>query len=1202
MSDDQESSLNNDVTDGGRDGLQLPNISLGNERTVGAGLSGQDTLIDGIKIVDLEARYLVEGQLGQGGMGEVYLATDKWLDRKVAIKRILGEAAGNRMAVNRFLTEAKSIAALNHPNIVQIYDYGRAKDGPFLIMEYVDGGSLLDRCRDQAIPLVDAVDLACQLCGGLAKAHDLGIIHRDIKPANILITKEGIPKLTDFGLAKAHAAGHGYTVTGTGAVMGTPDFMPPEQQQSASLVDHRSDLWSLAATVYQMATGRSPKVIKLRGLPEAIQDVLGKALEEEKARRYQSAHEFRDALKASLSSTATGAVAVEAGQCPACRASNETSRKFCRRCGGTLGAPCLSCSKPMPIWEEICGECGAKQSALVEAGRAEMVALQAKAEDLLGAFEFDRVEEVVRLLTGEKHPRLSFMNAWTEEFRARVEQAQSRHVAWTAETVRQALAHEASYDYASAASALESVPPRLHRLTFADCHDTVGSVLERVQRKRAECLRLEALVQEHLSQSMLIGLEQEIDQLLSLQPHRNDLALLRRHLSDRRFAIDKATALLAHDFDYPAAIASLESLPESTRDAETEKLLSECVLLQSEEETLIDHIRLCVTRDELDGLLPSVKRLFDIHAYDEEFASLRSMLVNRRCERLRRAREAVSAGDLTTACRAVVGARMEDFTGADGELVARILRYEDCADSVTAALRCERTGDHSGVVRILEALPERSHALVLPDGNATLGAMLARSRGRVRTALARTARHDACRQEVAKLRAVKEARTNLVIEACEAAGLTADVARCRIGTTRGPMVLRIHRSWCPRWALWFAQAVKSRSFEAAMVLTARHHHTRGLRITPDNPSEAMTEPVTSLVTNRVGLIRKTAWPVAIESRHGLEQTPSVVFNAPADAWQSVIGYVDCVESGPRLLESLSDDSSKFVVKQLRAVVKSVTFGAPPECWDLISKVDQGIDFTNRSFLEGESFLNEAAMAFRCGLAQDPQDVRAWVGLADCLRRQGGISESVELMEAAVEALPYHSIVLYKLACFHAVAGDTPSAIDYLRRAILMRPEWQEKAQKDADLRGLRGTKNFVSLMNDKGSIRRSQRDVAHGLALVERGRFHEAEAALSVLLKREPEQLDACLALGRCLKLLGRPGDAAEVIERGLLVSPRHPRLFYNLACYHSLAGDTTKALRALIRSLSNRNGMGGEYRTMSKTDGDLDRIRSDPRFDEICA
>ena len=166
----------------------------------------------------------------------------------------------------------------------------------------------------------------------------------------------------------------------------------------------------------------------------------------------------------------------------------------------------------------------------------------------------------------------------------------------------------------------------------------------------------------------------------------------------------------------------------------------------------------------------------------------------------------------------------------------------------------------------------------------------------------------------------------------------------------------------------------------------------------------------------------------------------------------------------------------------------------------------------------------------------------------------------------------------------------------------MRPEWQEKAQKDADLRGLRGTKNFVSLMNDKGSIRRSQRDVAHGLALVERGRFHEAEAALSVLLKREPEQLDACLALGRCLKLLGRPGDAAEVIERGLLVSPRHPRLFYNLACYHSLAGDTTKALRALIRSLSNRNGMGGEYRTMSKTDGDLDRIRSDPRFDEICA
>ena len=204
-------------------------MSLGDERTLGDRLGDQDTVIDDIEVVDLEARYKVEGTLGQGGMGAVLLAIDTRLGRKVAIKRILGEAARSKTAIMRFLTEAKAIAALNHPNIVQIYDYGRAKDGPFLIMEYVDGGSLLDRCREGALPLEDAVDLACQLCDGLAKAHDAGIVHRDIKPANVLLNRDGLPKLTDFGLAKAEAADHGMTMTG--AVMGTPDFMPPEQRR-----------------------------------------------------------------------------------------------------------------------------------------------------------------------------------------------------------------------------------------------------------------------------------------------------------------------------------------------------------------------------------------------------------------------------------------------------------------------------------------------------------------------------------------------------------------------------------------------------------------------------------------------------------------------------------------------------------------------------------------------------------------------------------------------------------------------------------------------------------------------------------------------------------------------------------------------------------------------------------------------------------
>ncbi|MCS5642052.1 MAG: serine/threonine protein kinase, partial [Dehalococcoidia bacterium] len=223
------------------------------------------------------------------------LATDTRLNRKVAIKRIIGKAARSKTAVQRFLTEAQSMAELSHTNIVQIYDYGRATDGPFLIMECVQGGSLLEKCKAGPIELDEAVNIFSQLCDGLAKAHAAGIIHRDIKPANVLMTEDGVPKLTDFGLAKDDTADTGMTMEG--AVIGTLDFMPPEQRQAAELTDHRSDLWSLAATFYQMLTGKSPKIIKFSNVPTQLQDALGKALEDEKEDRFQSALEMKDAVQ-----------------------------------------------------------------------------------------------------------------------------------------------------------------------------------------------------------------------------------------------------------------------------------------------------------------------------------------------------------------------------------------------------------------------------------------------------------------------------------------------------------------------------------------------------------------------------------------------------------------------------------------------------------------------------------------------------------------------------------------------------------------------------------------------------------------------------------------------------------------------------------------------------------------------------------------
>jgi serine/threonine protein kinase len=232
--DPAEQSLGDGATMGGDTAAH----SLGDQSTFGDANVDDELFDDGLKLEDLSERYTEEGVLGKGGMGEVILATDTRLNRKVAIKRIIGKAARSKTAVQRFLTEAQSMAELSHPNIVQIYDYGRSTDGPFLIMECIQGGSLLEKCKAGPIELDEAVNIFSQVCDGLAKAHAAGIIHRDIKPANVLMTEDGVPKLTDFGLAKDDTADTGMTMEG--AVIGTLDFMPPEQRQGAEFTDHRS--------------------------------------------------------------------------------------------------------------------------------------------------------------------------------------------------------------------------------------------------------------------------------------------------------------------------------------------------------------------------------------------------------------------------------------------------------------------------------------------------------------------------------------------------------------------------------------------------------------------------------------------------------------------------------------------------------------------------------------------------------------------------------------------------------------------------------------------------------------------------------------------------------------------------------------------------------------------------------------------------
>jgi serine/threonine protein kinase len=294
----------------------------------------------------------------------------------VALKFLHEEFGANSRALDRFLIEAKSIATLNHHNIVQIHELERSDAGPYIVMEYVGGGSLVDVLQKGPIPLATAIEITCQVCDALAVAHGKGIIHRDIKPANILMTPEGVPKLSDFGLARQQQADHGQTQAG--AILGTIDFMPPEQRLDATDVDARSDLWSLAATLYQILTGESPRVIDLSDVPDILRTTLGKALKTKPESRFQDAISFKEALKNSLSlppppvspqpapqlPVMNDAPSGKPNHCPRCNVAHATGLKFCQECGEKLTRPCPACNVEISVHTKFCGVCGSDASVL----------------------------------------------------------------------------------------------------------------------------------------------------------------------------------------------------------------------------------------------------------------------------------------------------------------------------------------------------------------------------------------------------------------------------------------------------------------------------------------------------------------------------------------------------------------------------------------------------------------------------------------------------------------------------------------------------------------------------------------------------------------------------------------------------------------------------------------------------------------------
>lgn len=256
-------------------------------------------------------------KLGQGGMGEVYLANQVSLDRKVALKVLSKELAKRKDFVDRFIREARSMAKVDHPNVVQIYAAQEDKGLNFVAIEFIDGKSMQDWMDELGkLSIGDSLHTVLMCAHALKSAHDMTLIHRDIKPDNILVTKKGAVKVADFGLAKAADEDVSMTQSGTG--LGTPLYMPPEQARNAKNVDLRTDIYALGVTLYYFMTGELPYTgdnmlelitVKEKGkyapakslnasIPEKLDLILDKMIAQNPDHRYKTCDELIAALEA----------------------------------------------------------------------------------------------------------------------------------------------------------------------------------------------------------------------------------------------------------------------------------------------------------------------------------------------------------------------------------------------------------------------------------------------------------------------------------------------------------------------------------------------------------------------------------------------------------------------------------------------------------------------------------------------------------------------------------------------------------------------------------------------------------------------------------------------------------------------------------------------------------------------------------------
>jgi serine/threonine protein kinase len=364
----------------------------GIQRSIGANLGSTRDAPNFVEGTLVAGRYRLGKLVGRGGMGAVFSAEDTRPPRGVALKFLVESAVSDGSGLARFLNEAALIASLDHPNILHIIEIGDWENTKFIAMELAEGGSLRDLIARKGKPSpADAVELMSKIGDALSFAHKKGVIHRDLKPANILLSREGAPKLADFGLAKAHDTSD---LSVLGQAMGTLGFMSQEQRVDAKSVDYQTDIYSWGATLYQLLTGKDPLAWDPEEVPTAYRHVVKRCLKE-KQERYSSIQEAIDALKVVQRSPARTKDTASTGDgCYSCGNHNDTDARFCEGCGKALFGKCPRCDLEARLPVRFCRKCGCDVSRHKQAQQkvAEAVELTNRG-DYLSAL--DRLEEAV---------------------------------------------------------------------------------------------------------------------------------------------------------------------------------------------------------------------------------------------------------------------------------------------------------------------------------------------------------------------------------------------------------------------------------------------------------------------------------------------------------------------------------------------------------------------------------------------------------------------------------------------------------------------------------------------------------------------------------------------------------------------------------------------------------------------------------------